>query len=100
MGRASLTDQKLLRREQLKALWILAREQKLKVESLLTPPYAGGNAKEFIQALGGLAAAGSKTPREQACLSIARLTENASNGYGDSIVRTVGIALVQSNVNV
>ena len=80
--------------EQLKALWVLARgtdaEGRIPANASIR-----GNAKGFIQALGGLAAAGCKTPREQAGLSIARLTEHAQNGYGDPIVRTVGIALVQ-----
>lgn len=81
--------------EQLKSLWVLARgtaaEGRIPANASIR-----GNAKEFIQALGGLAAAGSKTLREQACLSIARLTENSQNGYGDPIVRTVDIALVQN----
>lgn len=80
--------------KQLKALWVLARgtdaEGRIPANASIR-----GNAKGFIQALGGLAAAGCKTPREQAGLSIARLTEHAQNGYGDPIVRTVGIALVQ-----
>lgn len=80
--------------EQLKALWVLARgtEQEGRIPARAA---IRGNAKAFIQALGGLAASGGKTHREQACLSIARLTETAHNSYGDPIVRTIGIHLIQ-----
>ena len=45
-----------------------------------------GNAKGFIEALGGLAACG-KPPKEKARISIGRLTETALNGYGEDIQR-------------
>ncbi|MFL9922599.1 replication endonuclease [Paraburkholderia fungorum] len=53
-----------------------------------------GNAKGFIQALGGLAACG-KAPKDASRRSIGRLTDTAVNGYGDTIMRTVGVTLVE-----
>jgi hypothetical protein len=44
--------------------------------------------------LGGLAACG-KAPKGAATVSIGRLTEEALNGYGETIQRTKGVTLVE-----
>lgn len=78
---------------QLRKLWELARGGKKKGR---IKPGSGvrGDAKGFIEALGGLAACG-KPPKGAKRLSIGRLTEVGQNGYGEDIVRTKGVTLVE-----
>jgi hypothetical protein len=77
----------------LKKLWALARgtdkEGRIDAEEGIR-----GNAKGFIEALGGLAASG-KPPKGKPRVSIGRLTEEATNSYGEKIVRTTGVTLVE-----
>ena len=77
----------------LKSLWALARgtdkEGRIEAGSDIR-----GDAQGFIQALGGLAACG-KTTKGAPAFSIGRLTEEAQNGYGETIVRTKGVTLVE-----
>lgn len=49
---------------------------------------------QFIETLGGLAACG-KPPKDAVRLSIGRLVEQATNGYGETIARTKGVTLVE-----
>jgi hypothetical protein len=53
-----------------------------------------GDAKAFIEALGGLAAC-RKPTKDAARRSIGRLTDTAVNGYGENIERTTGVTLVE-----
>ena len=53
-----------------------------------------GDARGFLEALGGLAACG-KPPKGMARVSIGRLTETAVNGYGEGIERTKGVTLIE-----
>ena len=53
-----------------------------------------GDARGFLEALGGLAACG-KPPKGTARVSIARLTETAVTGYGEDIERTKGVTLIE-----
>lgn len=53
-----------------------------------------GDAKGFIEALGGLAACG-KPAKDAVRFSIGRLVEQATNGYGETIARTKGVTLVE-----
>lgn len=77
----------------LKKLWVLARgtDNEGRIEAGAD---IQGDAKGFIEALGGLAACG-KAPKDAARISIGRLTEEALNGYGETIVRTKGVTLVE-----
>jgi hypothetical protein len=77
----------------LNKLWALARGSK-KEGSIGAGDAVRGDAKGFIEALGGLAACG-KAPKGLARVSIGRLTEAALNGYGETIDRTKGVTLVQ-----
>lgn len=77
----------------LKSLWALARGGD-KEGRIGAGESVQGDAKGFIQALGGLAACG-KTARGAARISIGRLTETALNGYGEEIDRTTGVTLVE-----
>lgn len=78
---------------ELKRLWMLARgsdkEGRIGVSS-----GQRGDAKGFIQALGGLAAAG-KPAKDAIRYSIGRLTEEGINSYGEPIERTKGVTLVK-----
>lgn len=78
---------------QLRKLWELARGGKKKGR---IKPGSGvrGDAKGFIEALGGLAACG-KAPKGAKRLSIGRLTETGQNGYGEEITRTKGVTLIE-----
>lgn len=77
----------------LKKLWVLARggdkEGRIGAGAAIC-----GDAKGFIEALGGLAACG-KPSKSAPRVSIGRLTETAPNGYGENIQRTTGVALVE-----
>jgi hypothetical protein len=77
----------------LNKLWALARGSK-KEGRIGAGDAVRGDAKGFIEALGGLAACG-KAPKGLARVSIGRLTEAALNGYGETIDRTKGVTLVQ-----
>ena len=77
----------------MKRLWALARgtDKKGRIgagESIR------GDARGFLEALGGLAACG-KPPKGVVHVSIARLTEAAFNGYGEKIERTKGVTLIE-----
>jgi hypothetical protein len=78
---------------QLKALWALARGTD-KEGRIGAGEDIRGDAKGFIEALGGLAACG-KTAKTEARVSVGRLTETALNGYGEEIERTKGVTLVE-----
>lgn len=77
----------------LKKLWALARgtDKEGRIEA---GEGIRGNAKGFIEALGGIAACG-KPPKGKPRVSIGRLTEEALNSYGESIVRNKGVTLVE-----
>lgn len=77
----------------LKTLWALARgtDKEGRIEA---GAEIRGDVQGFIQALGGLAACG-KTIKGAPVFSIGRLTEEAQNGYGETIVRTKGVTLVE-----
>lgn len=77
----------------LRKFWELARGGKKKGR---IKPGSGvrGDAKGFIEALGGLAACG-KAPKGAKRLSIGRLTETGQNGYGEEITRTKGVTLIE-----
>jgi hypothetical protein len=77
----------------LKKLWALARGSD-KEGRIGAGEAIRGDAKGFIEALGGLAACG-KPPKTEARMSIGRLTETALNGYGETIDRTKGVTLVE-----
>ena len=77
----------------LKSLWALARGSD-KDGRMGAGEAVRGDAKGFIQALGGLAACG-KAAKSAARISIGRLTETALNGYGEAIERTKGVTLVE-----
>lgn len=77
----------------LKKLWALARGSD-KEGRIGAGEAIRGDAKGFIEALGGLAACG-KAPKGSASVSIGRLTEAALNGYGETIARTKGVTLVE-----
>lgn len=56
-----------------------------------------GDAKGFLEALGGLVAAQDpKAKTGKATLRLGRLTETRLNGYGEEIQRARGLALIQS----
>lgn len=78
---------------QLCKLWQMARGGKKKGR---IKPGSGvrGDAKGFIEALGGLAACG-RPPKGSKRLSIGRLIEVGKNGYGEDIVRTKGVMLIE-----
>ena len=78
----------------LKKLWVLARgtEQEGRIDA---GSAIRGDAKGFIQTLGGLAACGKTTQAKDPALSIGRLTEKAQNGYGETIDRTKGVTLLE-----
>jgi hypothetical protein len=77
----------------LRRLWVLARgteaEGHIGANSGLR-----GDARGFLEALGGLAASG-RAQRTEDRLSIGRLTEAGQNGYGEEIRRTRGVTLVE-----
>ncbi len=74
-------------------LWALARGTD-KPGRISAGAEIRGDAKAFIEALGGLAACGK--PRKDAVrLSIGRLVEPATNGYGEAVSRTKGVTLVE-----
>lgn len=84
---------------QLKKLWALARgtdnEGRIPVGAAQR-----GDAKGFLQALGGLAAcrptrAGKVTRGKSTKVELGRLTETGTNGYGEDIERTKGLVLLQ-----
>lgn len=77
----------------LKTLWALARgtDKEGRIEA---GAEIRGDAQGFIQTLGGLAACG-KTTKGAPVFSIGRLTEEAQNAYGETIVRTKGVTLVE-----
>lgn len=77
----------------LKKLWALARGSE-KPGRIPGGASIRGNAKAFIETLGGLAACG-KPPKDAVRLSIGRLVEQATNGYGETIARTKGVTLVE-----
>jgi hypothetical protein len=77
----------------LQKLWALARGTD-KAGRIGAGDALRGDAKGFIEALGGLAACG-KQPKDKARISIGRLTETALNGYGENIKRTKGVTLVE-----
>ena len=78
---------------QLHKLWVLARGG---VRKGRIPRGAGirGDAKGFIEALGGLAACG-KAPPDKERISIGRLTTPGLNSYGECITRNKGVTLVE-----
>lgn len=85
---------------QLQKLWVLARgsdkEGRIPAGAALR-----GDAKGFLQALGGLAAcrlagkAKTKTKAGTPKVELGRLTEVGTNGYGEDIERTKGLVLLQ-----
>ena len=77
----------------LKSLWTLARGSD-KEGRIGAGEAVRGDAKGFIEALGGLAACG-KSAKGAARTCIGRLTETALNGYGEVIDRTKGVTLVE-----
>ena len=77
----------------LKTLWALARGTD-KEGRIGAGESIRGNAKGFIEALGGIAACG-KAAKGAATVSIGRLTEEAKNSYGETITRTIGVTLVE-----
>ena len=77
----------------LKKLWALARGGD-KEGRIGAGEAIRGDAKGFIEALGGLAACG-KAPKGAATVSIGRVTEEAHDGYGETIDRTKGVTLVE-----
>jgi hypothetical protein len=77
----------------LRSLWVLARGTD-KEGRIGGGEQIRGDAQGFIQALGGLAACG-KTTQGAPAFSIGRLTEEAQNGYNETIVRTKGVTLVK-----
>jgi len=74
----------------LKRLWALARgsEQEGRMAGL----GQRGDAKGFLEALGGLAACRGANSHPR--LELRRLVETGSNGYGEALERTVGLELV------
>lgn len=74
----------------LKRLWALARgsEQEGRMAGL----GQRGDAKGFLEALGGLAACRGKKSHPR--LELRRLVEAGTNGYGEALERTVGLELV------
>lgn len=84
------TDGRLFR------LWVLARGSD-KEGHIPAGSEQRGNAKGFLEALGGLSAA--RDPRDKSLvppLRLARLTEPGRNGYGETVERTKGLQLVES----
>ena len=77
----------------LKKLWALARGSD-KEGRIGAGEAIRGDAKGFIEALGGLAACG-KAPKDSKRVSIGRLTEQAVNGYGETIDCAKGVTLVE-----
>ncbi len=80
----------------LRRLWTLARGSEK--EGRLAGVGQRGDAKGFLQALGGLAACKGKrkTGKNQAIRQeLGRLTEAGINSYGEDIDRTKGLALVE-----
>lgn len=73
-------------------LWTLARGG-VKKGHISRGSGIRGDAKGFIEALGGLAACG-KVPPDKERISIGRLTTNSLNSYGEEITRTKGVTLV------
>lgn len=76
----------------LNKLWALARGG-VKKGRISRGAGIKGDAKGFIEALGGLAACG-KAPPDKERISIGRLTTNGLNSYGEDITRTKGVTLV------
>lgn len=74
-------------------LWALARGTD-KPGRIRAGAELRGDAKAFIETLGGLAACG-KPAKNAVRLSVGRLVEEATNGYGEKIVRTKGVTLVE-----
>lgn len=84
------TDGRLFR------LWVLARGSD-KEGRIPAGSEQRGDAKGFLEALGGLTAA--RDPRDKSLLPplrLARLTETGRNGYGEAVERTKGLQLVES----
>jgi hypothetical protein len=77
----------------LKKLWVLARGGEKKGR-IAANSGVRGDAKGFIEALGGLGAC-SKATKGGKSISIGRLTTEALNGYGETIKRTIGVTLVE-----
>lgn len=84
------TDGRLFR------LWVLARGSD-KEGHIPAGSEQRGDAKGFLEALGGLTA--GRDPRDKSLLPpmrLARLTESGRNGYGEEVQRTKGLQLVES----
>lgn len=80
----------------LSRLWVLARGSD-KEGRIPAGSEQRGDAKGFLEALGGLTAA--RDPRDKSLLPplrLARLTETAQNGYGEAVERAKGVQLVES----
>ena len=78
---------------ELKHLWALARGGD-KEGRISAGESIQGDAKGFIEALGGLAACG-KAAKASTRVSIGRLTQVGVNAYGEEIERTKGVALFE-----
>lgn len=77
----------------MKRLWALARGTD-KTGRIGAGESIRGDARGFLEALGGLAACG-KPLKGVARVSIGRLTETAVNAYGEDIERTRGVTLIE-----
>ncbi len=77
----------------MKQLWALARGTD-KSGRIGAGESIRGDARGFLEALGGLAACG-KPLNGVARVSIGRLTETAVNAYGEDIERTRGVTLIE-----
>ena len=82
----------------LQKLWALARGSD-KEGRIPAGIAQRGDAKGFLQALGGLAAcraaSKAKTKADTPKVELGRLTEVGTNGYGEDIERTKGLVLLQ-----
>ena len=76
-------------------LWVLARGSE-KAGRIVAGSGQQGDAKAFLQALGGITAA--RDPRDKTLLPklrLGRLTEEGENAYGDTIQRPKGLQLIE-----
>lgn len=79
----------------LSKLWVLARGSD-KEGQIAAGSGERGDAKGFLEALGGLTAARDPRTGKKVSIRLGRLTKAATNGYGEPMKRTQGVQLIQS----
>lgn len=76
-------------------LWVLARGSD-KEGHIAAGSGERGDAKEFLCALGGLAAARDPCAKPKTTIRLGRLTKAGINGYGEAMQRTQGVQLIET----